>query len=179
MASKFARWFGRIFLAGLMLLVVANSGRAIDKAIQLVRAVDSPGVAQPFVCAGSGGFAAGEHADAVSPCIVPLGKRLVLQQVSVIGFLTPSPDQKVGIKISTRVGTFKGQIEMVHEFEAAGGIPITPDGPPGTMRYVLNSVLHSYSDPETSVDVVLKRADAAADGDAATFSISGYLVDVP
>ena len=98
---------------------------------------------------------------------VPGGKRLVIEQVSVIAHLTASTTQK----LSAEVQIFNGSPFTFYRFVGADA---------GQNDFVASSQVRCYADAGTSVALLVTRSDTSGGGaNVASVSLSGYLIDMP
>ena len=132
----------------------------------LVRDVDNPAL-QPVQANASC------NSNSVDSCevtifTVPLGKRLVIEYVSMGATIPPSQGATLTID------TFAGGAEATHLF------PLSPPAVPilGTTRTFLGQQVRIYADPGKTVLVQALRTSTAGNA-TFEFSISGYLVNLP
>ena len=98
---------------------------------------------------------------------VPEGKRLVIEQVSVIAILTASTTQKLSANVQTPNGNTTSFYRVVGT-------------PAGQTDFVASSQMRCYVDAGTSPTILVTRSDTSGGGtDSAAVSLSGYLIDVP
>ena len=133
-----------------------------------VRDVDNP-ASQPFQAATSFGIAAQQIRGGGVLTTVPLGKRLVIEHVSVRARV--QPNQKLA----------EAEILIAVANNNNGGHPIDyyfALNDQGDNLFMANQQVRLYADPGTEVQVAATRN--ASDGSGFVyFSISGYFVDVP
>ena len=133
----------------------------------LVRDVDN-GARQPFTATatsfvwGNGIFDAPINITAVRE-----GKRLVVEQVSVIAIMEPASNQKVFAWIETTNGATVSKYYF-------GGNDLGGD----PQQFIASSQLRSYADGGTVVRIVTHRTSAMGAG-RVDVTLSGYLVDLP
>ena len=97
---------------------------------------------------------------------VPGGKRLVIEQVSVIAHLTASTTQKLSARVVILVSPFP-----FYRFVGTDA---------GQTDFVASSQMRCYADAGTSVRILVTRSDTNGGGaDSAEVSLSGYLIDMP
>ena len=97
---------------------------------------------------------------------VPGGKRLVIEQVSVIAHLTASTTQKLSARVVILVSPFP-----FYRFVGTDA---------GQTDFVASSQMRCYADAGTSVTILVTRSDTSGGGaNVASVSLSGYLIDIP
>jgi hypothetical protein len=99
---------------------------------------------------------------------VPSGKRLVIEQISVDGFVASGQKVRAALLANTNSDLATFGVEMVPQ----GSFPGQGD------VFVGNEHLRVYADPGTTVFVTLRRNDGTGDG-RFEVGLSGYLVDAP
>ena len=131
----------------------------------IVQDRDNP-ARQPFTYAPAGQFWIGNVPNNSFDFTVPGGKRLVIEQVSVIATLTDSTTQK----LSAEVQIF-GSTLTFYRFVGTDA---------GPTDFVASSQMRCYADAGTSVRILVTRSDTSGGGaNIASVSLSGYLIDMP
>ena len=104
--------------------------------------------------------------------VVPTGKRLVIEQVSVDARLTPSATQKLIVQVFTKTGSNI----CIYSF-----IGTDVGGAAGLERFIASSQMRCYADPDPTQNYIgVHRSDTnGGKSDNAMVFLSGYLVDVP
>src|SRR5262245_51457912 len=142
-----------------------------ESAPALVRDVDN-GVSQPFTVTrtslvwGDGIFDA-----PLDMATVPAGKRLVVEQVSVIALTNPGSDQKVFAWIETTNGATLSKYYLT-----GNDVGTFPNGI--SQEFIASSLMRSYADAGTTVRVVTRRNSSNGPG-RVDVTLSGYLIDSP
>ena len=103
---------------------------------------------------------------------VPAGKRLVIEQVSVIADLNPSAAQKLYVNVTTGTG---GGFNYYGFTGTDTGLVIAGT----TDRFVASSQMRCYEDAGNSAFVTVDRSDVSAPGGGVNVNVSGYLIDIP
>jgi hypothetical protein len=118
---------------------------------------------QSFLEAMTAGQTQGTHT-----FTVPLGQRLVVEQLSVTGAVDPG--QVVVAGLSVKVNNIYGSY----------GIEMTPQGnfPGQGDRFTGSHRVRLYADPGTQVNLVVIR-NGGSGGARFEISLSGYLIDFP
>ena len=132
----------------------------------IVQDRDNP-ARQPFTYAPAGQFWIGNAPNISFDFTVPGGKRLVIEQVSVIATLTASTTQK----LSAEVQIFNGSPFTFYRFVGTDA---------GQNDFVASSQMRCYADAGISVRILVTRSDTSGgSADVANVSLSGYLIDMP
>jgi len=132
----------------------------------IVQDRDNP-ARQPFTYAPAGQFWIGNVPNNSFDFTVPGGKRLVIEQVSVIATLTASTTQK----LSAEVQIFPGSTIIFYRFVGTDA---------GRTDFVASSQMRCYADAGISVRILVTRSDTSGgSADVANVSLSGYLIDMP
>jgi hypothetical protein len=135
-----------------------------------LRDVDNP-ARQPFQAEAVGGFADGASTTGdITLTTVPVGKRLVIEHVSVLGkMLAPQRLVLGGIGSGQPGG-------KVHWLE----IKVQGSNADGTLDYfVASQLVRFYQDPGPVRCLAERDSTAGANPASVTFTISGYFVDCP
>jgi len=130
----------------------------------IVQDRDNP-ARQPFTYAPAGQFWIGNAPNNSFDFTVPGGKRLVIEQVSVIATLTDSTTQKLSAEVQI-LGTL-----FFYRFVGTDA---------GPTDFVASSQMRCYADAGTNVRILVTRSDTSGGGaNVASVSLSGYLIDMP